>query len=437
MNFVNVAAIIAILQTAKADIYNVEVNNAAGTTAGGDIKVSCEAAGDQCCSSSSWTAIENMGASNVGSADCESPVSEGTYVGCIENTTSLATTLCSIVCSNGCNFEIESPLRNLDETSTNSTADTETLATTAGVPSDATADGFSLIDGEFSMVESVNISPPCPRNMVYPNPAFTIQPSTGAYVSSFPANLFTLTVSGGELQFEWNAPVANGAKSGGVRIGLSPDQFKKLSLGYSSQAQILNGFTSVQRLEVGGASTLKATLTSNTSSDLAVQAGGASTVHVISNVIGSVESQGASTVKVQADSVKDSLQAQGASTLNIDGSFGGSGNVGGASTLRITGEMSGVLRNEGASTVEANTITGVIDNSAASTINAASCANVNNADITSSCNIRSPPTVNVDVSPDEAISTSTCSAGTSLRSSISFATAAVAGTTTLIAFLLI
>lgn len=61
-------------------------------------------------------------------------------------------------------------------------------------------------------------------------------------------SLVTPTVSGGELQIEWNAAVANGAKSGGVRIGLPPYQFKfkKLSIQSLGIAQVLDGFTSVQ-----------------------------------------------------------------------------------------------------------------------------------------------------------------------------------------------
>ncbi len=353
---------------------------------------------------------------------------------------------------------------NLNETLTNSTAtadpETETPATMPEFPSDATADGFSLIDGEFSTVESVTISPLCPwdTKTFYPNAVFTIQPSTSAaYVSSFPANLVTPTVSGGELQIEWNAAVANGAKSGGVRIGLPTDQFKKLSIKSLVTAQVIGGFTSVQSLEVDSASTLKARLTSNEISDLAVSADGASTVDVrSSSSIASVEAQGASTVRVYPvnGSVSGSLTVEGTSTLYIDGNFGGSGTIDGASTVEITDEMSGVLENSGTSTINANIITGVIDNSGASTVNAWSCENVNSADI-SSCNRSGPPARGrVDIPPlFDAVSTSSCScsgfsktcsndfwnsnSGTSLGSSISFAVAAVAGTTTMVAFLFI
>jgi len=348
--------------------------------------------------------------------------------------------------------ETTAALNATDETAatTNTTTADDGAAGPAFAADATTAEEFTPIDGEFSTVDSIMISPFCPSDSMasYPYPVFTIQPSTVAYVSSFPANLVTVAVSGNELQFEWNDAVANGATSGGVQIGLPSDQFNKLHLGNSLKAQILDGFTSVQRLEVNGFSTLKATLTSNTNSALAVSAEGASTAHVVtSTTISSVRSLGASTVQVQAESVS-SIQAGGASKLDIDGSVSGGGSVQGFSTLRITGDMSGILTNEGASTINANTITGSISTSFPSGVTAASCDNVQ-GDF--SCKVGDPPIVDVDVSLYEEISTGTwpwstvvtCKSGNgeefwqpSTGSSTSSTIAAVAGATTLVAFLL-
>jgi len=192
--------------------------------------------------------------------------------------------------------DVESPL--INETTaaaaSNATVETAATTTTAGGPADATADGFTPLDGDFSTVNSVTISIPypCPSGTTttYPYPMFTIQPSTVAYVSSFPADLVTPVISGNELKFEWNDAVAKDATSGGVQIGLPSDQFNKLLLADGLRAQILDGFTSVQSLEVNGGSTLKATLTSNTNPDLALSAAGAAVANVISSVIGSVTS---------------------------------------------------------------------------------------------------------------------------------------------------
>jgi len=347
------------------------------------------------------------------------------------------------------NNETTAALNATDETAATTNTTTADDGPAFAADADATtAEEFTPIDGEFSTVDSVMISPRCPSDSMasYPYPVFTIQPSTVAYVSSFPADLVTVAVSGNELQFEWNDAVANGSTSGGVQIGLPPDQFNKLHLGNSLQAQILDGFTSVQRLEVNGFSTLKATLTSNTISALSVSAEGASTAHVVtSTTISSVRSLGASTVMVQAESVS-SIQAGGASKLDIDGNVSGGGSVQGFSTLRITGDMSGTLTNEGASTINANTITGSISTSFPSGVTAASCDNVQ-GDF--SCKVGDPPIVDVDVSLYEEISTGTwpwstvvtCKSGNwsqpSTGSSTSSTIAAVAGATTLVAFLLV
>ena len=380
MKFINIAAI-TILQTAKIAS---AANALYGIPNGGDAKVSCEADGDQCCSSSRWTNIVNTGTitlSEFSVSGCEVPVSQGTYVGCVENTTAPSTG-CTVECSSGCVVDA-TPLTvtTTETTATTSTtttetttaatastvtADTETTtnstttaASTAAaeVPASATADGFTPIDGDFSTIVFVSISPSCPWGSTtsYPNAVFTIQPSTAAYVSSFPANLVTSSVTGNELTLDWNSVAAAGATSGGVRIGLPAAQFNKLYLGSALRAQILNGFTSVGQVDVGGASTLKATLTSNTNPDLALSVGGASTVNVITSTVGSASAFGASTLTVQADSVSNlsvtgastltvqadsvsNLSATGASTLAVSGNVHG-GSVSGASTVGVTGDI--------------------------------------------------------------------------------------------------
>jgi hypothetical protein len=322
---------------------------------------------------------------------------------------------------------------------------TASTATGGEVPADATANGFTPIDGDFSMVKFVTISPSC--RTPYPNAIFTIKPSTVAYVSAYPANLVTPTVSGNVLKFEWNDAVAKGATSGGVRIGLPPDQFISLALGTGLTAQILSGFTSVEKLAVGGGSTLEATLTSSPNSNVALNLSvdGGSTVNVVSNNVdmGSVTLNGGSTVKVQTLLV-NSIKSQGGSTLKVNGNVG-SGNVGGGSTMLVTGDISGAVDNGSGSTINANKISGSINNSGGSTVNAVSCNNV-----ASSCNTAGPPSVSVDVSQYGsiststrqcygqygAISTSTTFGYTSLGfSNKSFSIAAVAGVTTLVAFL--
>ncbi len=184
----------------------------------------------------------------------------------------------------------------------------------------STADGFTPIDGDFSLVDFITIAPKCPSNekTKYPKAMFTIIPSLVPYVSCYPANLVTPVVNGSILEFEWNDAVARGANSGGVRIGLPYDQLNGLSLDNTVTAQILSGFTSGPTLMVDGSSTLKATLNSGFSLDV----NGVSTVHVVSNAQGSVLSNGSSIVKVQAP-LLTSIQSDGVSTVEIDGNVDG------------------------------------------------------------------------------------------------------------------
>ena len=185
------------------------------------------------------------------------------------------------------------------------------------IPADATSDGFTPIDGDYTSVQSVNIEPSCPWNTTttYPNAMFTIQPSDTAYVSSSPANLVTATLDGDEMKIEWNADVAAGATSGVVRIGLPSGQLKKLNLSQCSltitptaqilngcglTAQVLSGFTSVEELEASGASTLQ--VESAVSGSVTVS--GSSTANIVTtNVISELDVSGASTVNIQTPTV--------------------------------------------------------------------------------------------------------------------------------------
>ena len=279
-----------------------------------------------------------------------------------------------------------------------------TFLQTAKFAAGATSDGFTPIDGDFSSVQSVNIEPSCPwtTTTTYPNAMFTIQPSDTAYVSSSPANLVTATLDGDELKIEWNAAVAAGATSGGVRIGLPSGQLKKLSLSQSLTAQILSGFTSVEELEASGSSTLQ--VESAVSGSVTVS--GASTANIVTTTATSeLDVSGASTVNIQTPTVT-SLNIQGASTVGISGSVGG-GSVSGASTVSIAGDISGSVSNSGASTLAVNNVDGSVTNEGASTIMTASCDNVS-SDVASTCSVSGPPSVSVNVSPFGSITTATC-----------------------------
>lgn len=71
---------------------------------------------------------------------------------------------------------------------------------------------FTSIAGSYGDVTSVNINPTCTNGSVLPSTMFTISPSDTASVSSDPADLVTVTTSGGTLSFTWNEAVGSGAK---------------------------------------------------------------------------------------------------------------------------------------------------------------------------------------------------------------------------------
>ena len=262
--------------------------------------------------------------------------------------------------------------------------ETETTAATTPEVDPVTADGFTAVDGDFSMVSSLTIDPPCPKDetVTYPVATYTIQPSTVPFVSAYPADLVNAVVRGNGLQFEYNDAVANTTDIGGIRIGLPPDQFKSLSVGGGISTQVLNGFTSVEELDVSGAAKLNAELSS-------------------SSIIASATSRGASTVTIQADTVTTFL-AEGASKLFVDGSVGG-GSVSGVSMLVVTGDIQGSVSNSGVSTIKANTISGSVASSGVSKVNAVSCDNAS-GDLLSPCTVSSPP--DVEDSLFDAISSS-------------------------------
>eukprot|EP00985_Skeletonema_marinoi_P014336 scaffold7261_cov80-Skeletonema_marinoi.AAC.1 len=140
MKFINIAAI-TILQTAKVAS---AANALYGIPNGGDAIVNCdEAAGDQCCSSSRWTSIDNTGTitlSEFSVSGCEVPVSQGTFVGCVGNTTAPSTG-CTVECSSGCVVDSTPLTVTTTETeATTSTSTTETTTEATSSTSTVTAD---------------------------------------------------------------------------------------------------------------------------------------------------------------------------------------------------------------------------------------------------------------------------------------------------------
>ncbi|OEU07002.1 hypothetical protein FRACYDRAFT_252635 [Fragilariopsis cylindrus CCMP1102] len=147
-------------------------------------------------------------------------------------------------------------------------------------------------DIDYQNVVVIRIIPKCTWGsqadiMTVPNTMFTIFPSEkgrGVSVETSPPNLVTIStldenglddngldsngfarpgrLLGIYLNFEWNTDVSSTATSGGVRIGVPPDQLQSV-LVTGNNVQILDGFTNITSLDVEKAgSILRASLTS-------------------------------------------------------------------------------------------------------------------------------------------------------------------------------
>ena len=94
-------------------------------------------------------------------------------------------------------------------------------------------------------------------NIQVPNIMFTIEPGSQLGVSANVADLVVAAVADdGVLRFSWNSQVASGAFSGGVKIAMPADQLRSVVASHSERTrtsrhvQILEGFTSIDTLEV-------------------------------------------------------------------------------------------------------------------------------------------------------------------------------------------
>lgn len=284
----------------------------------------------------------------------------------------------------------------------------------------AVAEDFQEISGVPQDLTSLLIEPDCGVDRPeVPNLMFTIEVANSVTVSTSPPNLFTVSDDGGALAFKWNHGVASTASSGGVKIGIPADQLEVVSIGFT-KVQIAGAFNKVNKMEVYGASTVHADLSSNTvPMVLEVSGGSVVTLKSGSNLSGSfsgnsdvtVETPSLENISVSGDTFArvngnvndvsgngDSVSVSGGSKLTVTGDLSGgmsnsgnsettiagdaSGDVSnsGNSIIMIGGDVSDKIVNSGKSTVTiVGDLSGAVDNSGRSTLNAASCGgNVGN-----------------------------------------------------------
>ena len=151
---------------------------------------------------------------------------------------------------------------------------------------------------------------------------FTIEPGTEVGVFANVADLVVAQVAGdGVLRFSWNSQVASGAFSGGVKITTPADQLRSMVVLHSERrdstvedswtsrdVQILEGFTSIDTLEVSSAGPMQvwASLT-DVQNDLSVKVDRNGRVDLKSGDLKSLAVHGDGTVFADVDGSVDNL----------------------------------------------------------------------------------------------------------------------------------
>ena len=137
---------------------------------------------------------------------------------------------------------------------------------------------FTKISNVPQDVKKVYLPVHCPKWGHRTRAMVTIEPTTDGtdqvQVSTYPANLVTAsTGDDSTLKLTWNEDVAfdSNVKEGGIRIFFPADQLKSVSVTADSEAQILNGFTSIEYIKVSSDAKLQAdllSLTKNNQNDI-------------------------------------------------------------------------------------------------------------------------------------------------------------------------
>ena len=183
------------------------------------------------------------------------------------------------------------------------------------------------------------------ENTRAPKTMFTIEPGSEVGVSANVADLVVAVVADGVLKFAWNSQVAGGAISGGVKITMPEDQLHSVIVsgqgGYNHNAQILEGFTSIDTLEVSGSTFVWASL-DGVQNDLSIKAYERGTVRLKSADLESLTASGQARVYADIDASVENLDLSGQSRVFVR-ALGGikNGSLTGTSQLFASGAVLG------------------------------------------------------------------------------------------------
>ena len=212
-----------------------------------------------------------------------------------------------------------------------------------------------------------------------PNIMFTIEPGTEVGVFANVADLVVAQVAvDGVLRFSWNSQVASGAFSGGVKITTPADQLRSVVASLSERrdwtvedswtrrdVQILEGFTSIDTLEVSSAGHIQvwASLT-DVQNDLSVKVDRNGRVDLKSGDLKSLAVHGDGAVFADVDGSVDNLDVTGSGHVILTAP----GGIKNGSVDAADGRTSRLNAN--------STVTGRLTAAGAARVFLPSCANV-------------------------------------------------------------
>lgn len=265
---------------------------------------------------------------------------------------------------------------------------------------------------------------------------FTIEPSTSdsVSVSTYPSDLVVAKGQGKDQQLRlvWNANVANDAKEGGVKISLPANQLVAVSAEKGAFVQILNGFTSIERITVATDAKLFATLTTSlttTTSNLTLSVTAGGQANVISNAsVSRLDLSNYSRLSLQAPSVGDlsatsegifdlkgnvgHAQVSTSARVTIDGDLSEGGTISSGGKMTVYGKASGHFEvSTDANFLVGEELLGTVDATSGAKVYAPMCDNVatSTGASCSTSTTKGGVSINVPIQPFTRTGSDTCS----------------------------
>lgn len=257
-------------------------------------------------------------------------------------------------------------------------------------------------------VTRVNLYDGCPggRRGYRTRAMITIQPNTDDDGSSdevkivtFPKDLVIAKERiDGQLELEFNAEVAFDTDVGGIQIFFPPDQLKAVSVSADAQAQILDGFTSIESVSVSSDAKLQANLNSledQSDLDVSVTSDARATIisraalkklHVSSDGYLRIQTPNISTLSVSSDgfaeingNILSEAKVSSDAKVTIDGNLDADASISSDAKVTVFGSVTGTVNMSSDAKLNVGnggSITGKVHASTDAHVRAPNCDNV-------------------------------------------------------------